>query len=485
MKKRVTSLVLLLVMLLSSMAPSCAQKSNSEPKDTSAAVQNESVNTELTSSDQHTGVIRDDLPDADFNGYKFRIFSYVFIGRELGEYITYEELTGDVVNDALYNSTIAVEDRFNCDISIIRNSEDIASLVKSSVNAGDDAFDIQIGHDCNTANLSKEGMFINLFDVPQFNFEKPWWPKRTVENLSILDKLYIASSYLSFCGLHYTRVLVINKDKMEEMNMEMPYQMVLDGKWTLDEMIAMVENAAMDLDGNGKMDKEDFYGFATGDQTWYCMQDSVDLAPYKKDKYGIVSLSIDLNKADKYVEKIRYLINDSGSYTTDGMFGVEPFRQGRALMAYSILQDVYDTYRESEIRYGIIPTPKFDENQKEYISSCTDTFWAIPVTAYNNLDKIGTIVEALSCENYNNVIPAYFETALSKKLADAPEDAAMLNLIRDTRTIGFAYAFSMPFANIVADTVNSKKEFASYYASKEKQAMKSVEKLMEQYEEIE
>lgn len=479
MKKRMSSLFLLFAVLFTSMAISCSSP-ESTPADTKPV-------SDTTVSEEESSELSDNLPERDdFGGYEFNIYSCIFFSRELAEYITYEELTGDPVNDQLYNSKIAVEDRFNCKISIIKGGSDTGvhmSQVKAAINAGDRGFDLSIGHDNETVNASMQGYFCNLNNVEQFDFSKPWWPDNTVENLSLLGKLYVGSTYISYCGLHWTRALVVNKDEFENRGIEIPYEQVKAGTWYLDDMLALVQDVYDDLNGNGKADAKDFYGFATGDQTWYCMQESLGIRVVSKDaSVGGLGLDVDFEKASTYLEKIKYLMKDSGCAVQEGAFAVETFRKGLALVAYTQIGDAYDTFRASEVSYGFLPAPKFDKNQQDYISTCTDVPWAIPTTSMPDIDKVGTIIEAMSAYNYKNVIPAYFEVALMKKLADAPEDAEMLDIIQRTRTIGFAYAFSLPFRNLVGDVLNGSTEFSSYYAKNEKSAMKSVQKIYDAYD---
>lgn len=60
---------------------------------------------------------------------------------------------------------------------------------------------------------------------------------------------------------------------------------------------------------------------------------------------------------------------------------------------------------------------------------------------------IGTVCEELSCCIYN-MIPVYFEGMLQARAADSPDDSEMLDIIRDTRTIGFAYIYQLDLSNI-------------------------------------
>lgn len=478
--RRLSISLICAALLLSSLA-GCAGDT-SKPAETPVTLDTPSD----TDTSTETTKLSDGLPNQNFEGYNFRIISAIFYSREMANYLTYEELTGNPVDDELYNSRLAIEDRFNVKISIIPTGSDtgvLGTTVKNAVFAGDDAFDIQIGHDTTTVGLAKEGCFYNMYNVSQFNFDMPWWPSNTCENLSMCGQLYVASNYMSYCGLHWTRAICVNKTYAEEHNREIPYDLVREGKWTLEAMFDFIADTSEDLDGNGKINAKDRVGFATGGQTWYCMQEALDCGVYSKDPNDYLFLDIDLERLSSMVDKLTWLVKTSGEYLNEGDFAVTTFANNRALLAYTQIGDAYDTYRESDVVYGFLPTPKLDENQENYINCCTDVPWAIPKTT-PNIDIVGTICEAMSCYNYNNVLPAYFEVAMKSRTADSPEDAEMLQLIADTRTIGTAYAYGLTFNNIISDVVGTNNEISSYMTKQEKAASKLLDKLLITFEDM-
>ncbi len=466
-------------------APAAACADSAEPADTTVAVSDAS--SDVSDTIEERTMLTDGLPNTDFNGYNFRILCSNFYGRDLAVHITYDELTGDPVNDELYYSRIYLEDRFNISITYSSAGDNSAleTAVKNAVNGGDDAFDIQIGHDTITIGLGKNGFLYNLKNIKQFDFTKPWWPEMAVENMTLCGKMFAASNYMSYCGLHWTRAICVNKEYADSVGVEIPYNAVRDGTWTLDMLNKLVTGTSEDLDGNGKMNTKDKYGFATGGQTAYCLQEALDCSVYTKDSNGYPSLNINQDRLSTMVEKLRWLYKTSEEYISDGDFAVDIFKTGRALFAYTQLGDAYDTYRTSDVVYGFLPTPKLDENQETYINCCTDVPWAVPITvSEEQVDIIGTICEAMSCYNYNHVLPAYFEVALKSRTADAPDDAEMLQLIADTRTIGFAYNYQLTFNNIINDCVIGTSELSSYLAKSEKAADKALTKLIEKFEEM-
>lgn len=91
------------------------------------------------------------------------------------------------------------------------------------------------------------------------------------------------------------------------------------------------------------------------------------------------------------------------------------------------IDDSVSQLRDMKDAYGILPYPKADENQKEYVSSARNTHnaFSMPITC-EDPDMAGAVLEALSSSNHDTVLPAYFETALKKKYARCPDDSARM-----------------------------------------------------------
>ena len=310
---------LLLAGLLACSCVSCAQNVKNAENAGEAAPEGTPVSagSDLTPSaeeapetepETEAGAFPDDgLGDKDFGGYDFRILSCYFNDFETADYIIYGEMTGDMVNDQLYVTKQALEDRFNITMSVIKpgDKDQGKNAFKAAVAAEDNLCDMHIGHDNNTFDLGINGLCYNLRTIEQFDFEKPWWPRRTTEELTVNGKLYAASNYASYAGINMCRVLSVNKDLLGEYNIPVPYDMVREGSWTWDNFYSIVGNIYTDENGNGRKDKGDRFGIIGDNSYYYCIQEDFELSAYKKDESEIPYLDMDIEKVDAYVEKMR------------------------------------------------------------------------------------------------------------------------------------------------------------------------------------
>ncbi len=477
--KKTISFLLAVCMMFSALI-SCSQQNDNQPsaaEGNSMPISSEQTSEESQSTD--TTYVEDDLPEIDLDGWTFRIYNTVDYKR----YLHSEELTGEVINDAVYNANLKVMDRFNVNIETIIAND---TSIKSSVLSGSDDFDISMMHDVSAGSESQQGLCLNVRELPYINFEKPWWPEFTVDSLTVLDKMYLVSSFISYLGMDWTRVIFFNIDKMNDYDIELPYNDVRNGTWTLDKLQSITKDIYEDLDGNSEQTYDDFFGFAlTG--PFYCWLEAFDIEPYGKDDATVLKLDVNNDKMLTLCEKVYswlyesrgcyYSPSDSGNYAEDNYLGM--FSAGKSLFTYGVLERLILTCRDSDINYGILPMPKLDENQSEYYSGCTDRPIVIPKTNSNH-ENTGLMLEAMSAEGYRTVLPAYYETALKWKYSNDNDSAEMLDIIFQNRRISLAYIYGSEFSLSLGSAVTeSGSEWASYYAKKEKSEQKRMEKTIE------
>lgn len=488
MKKCFISLIIAFLMALCALLLiSCSKGSNIESTGTDATAST-SADTAVVDPLAQRTAISDDLPGDDLDGYLFTVFTMDTVR----DCFYSESLDGEVVNDTICNTVRVVEERFNCDITTVSSGTDDnahANQIKSAVLAGDNAYQLMTCHDALAGNLSMSGLFANFYDIPYLNFEKPWWHE--VDRLTVLGQCYLAISDLSYNSLSRTWTIFVNRDKMTDYNLEIPYSAVQNGTWTLDMLIKMTKNVYEDLNGNSVSDKNaDFYGFAIEPEC-YGLLESFGLETTQKDDTDILNINFDKNKMSSLVEKVySWLFESTGAYST--MVGngwpTEEFRTGRLLFARSWMSDAVTAFRmENDLNYGILPIPKYDEAQESYVQITYPYPILVPSTAQNDFNNIGLIVEAWSAQGYKEVYPAYYEIALKQKYTQDSESMIMLEIINDNKCMSFSWVYEnwQGFNRTLNAMVTGKtSDFASYYAKFLPSAEKRVEILIEAFKEM-
>mgnify|MGYP004644220887 FL=1 len=100
---------------------------------------------------------------------------------------------------------------------------------------------------------------------------------------------------------------------------------------------------------------------------------------------------------------------------------------------------------------------------------------------------IGAVTEALAFDSYENVTPAYFESAMKAKYSQDEASARMLDLIRDGLTFNFGFVNSSSCENmihILRSVASSNKGYASIYAANEPKYTAALDTLVAKYKEL-
>ena len=109
---------------------------------------------------------------------------------------------------------------------------------------------------------------------------------------------------------------------------------------------------------------------------------------------------------------------------------------------YTVEEDAMVSLSRNKEGYGIVPLPKADVEQEDYISYVQDQVLVFGITsdwAGDELTICGQFLEAFASESYNTTMPAYYEKALTKKYVIDVPSKAMIEIID---------------SNIVVDPVN-------------------------------
>ncbi|MBO5219870.1 MAG: hypothetical protein J6C52_10595 [Clostridia bacterium] len=378
------------------------------------------------------------LPETDLGGFTLRIASFEDIKNK---YMYTEETTGDVVNDAIYNAVSLVSETFNANIEMLFYSttyNDVTTYATPIIQAGDDVFDLIHGHDGQMWALSLQGFFHNIREFAHNDFSQPWWPVYANDEYEINDRQYIFTAYMSHKGLAGAKALLFNKGIAKDFQLEIPYQTVRDGKWTMDKMSEMVKAVYRDVNGNNTQDESDIYGMI-GNAKLYGWQ-AAFVHCYAEDDKGIVGLDYDKERLIDATEQISTLLNGGeGAFITGTEPDAKMFVDGRAMFHFNAISTLTtEEMRASDVDYGVLPLPKFDDKQENYATPTFDQQLAVPVTAAKT-GEISLMVEALNIAGYDKVLPAFFDTAMSVKYARDDETVEMLGIIRDTICADLAY----------------------------------------------
>ena len=484
--KRLFAVVLSLFMLCSGLS-ACA---NTEKEDESPTAGTPTAEENVAETiPEETEGFSDGLEDTDFGG---RVYTVLF--RDEAEHlreITAEELTGDVINDAIYQRTDEIQQRFNMELGLLPVSEgNLNNTFTNAVSAGDRSFDVGFQHMILTSSLAAAGVTKNWYDMPHLDFEKPWWTS-AVKEMTVNGVMYVTASDYCMNTFEMTWCLIFNKQMMGDLVIEeTPYDLVREGRWTLDTYYNMVKDVSNDSDGDGKMTVKDTYGLNSYGSPWlasisnYWWACGGTISRFGED--GVPYYSMDEEKTYTVFDKMYALLAENDIAYQDTTSGQKMiFWNGQALFASMMVRDV-EVNRDKDLAYGLVPYPKYDELQEQYLTQVDGhaSMMAVPVTLTDDdADFVGTMIEAFSAAAYREVIPAYYETAMQTKFAQDETMPLMLELVRQGRVFNFGYVYD-PVINrdiLVNCILGKNKEIASKFASSKKVTEKYYQKVIKEF----
>jgi hypothetical protein len=164
------------------------------------------------------------------------------------------------------------------------------------------------------------------------------------------------------------------------------------------------------------------------------------------------------------------------------------FTADRALFIPSPLSVASSSFKEMKSDYGIIPYPKFDEIQEDYLTRIQDAvaLISIPITITpEKLDAAGAVLEALAAESYRSVTAVYFEVAMKVKYSRDDISSQMLDIVRGGAYLNFASIYNESIGNpwfVMRILMGAKsKDFASWYAKNEPIILKQLAAVTESF----
>lgn len=479
-----TKRILALLLAIASAASITACGQDGGTKDTEAG-DGTTVSDSVSEEESDTG-ISDGLPEKNYGGRTFTVATDDYM---VDDYMSDGE-TGDIINDAVYRRNTAIEDRFGIKLEVISDSyTGMSTKINQMIQSGDDSFDLIAQHACTAGTIAINGGFMNWYDIPYVDLEKPWWSKNANKELSYKNKaIYLAGGDYALSLTSYMYAFFFDKVAVEDYGMtpEYLYGLVRDGKWTLDTVADVTKDIYKDLNGNDERDIEDFYGIVSSTRSplntfmWSC-----DNPIMKADSDGIPQLVYYQDKTSAIVEKVMGLFFDNtGGYTDKNKYtlGDDLFSVGRAMMVPSTFSGAMRDFRENKNPFGVLPYPKYDEAQTNYytMSDGSHALLSVPVTV-KDTEFTGIITEALCAESWKNVVPKYYETVLKVKLADDADTSEMIDIIGGGLVFDYGYiydngiGFGFTLQNL-ADTRN-RTDIASFYAKREKKVLAANEEM--------
>ena len=475
--------------ILTALLVSCGDTAT-ESKDTSSEI----TLAEVTTAPEYTS------PGVNYDGATFTILDY-----DTDEYfwhaasysdINAEEDNGDPINDAQFKRNRKVEEELGIKLSTypingVKRTNNQAELRKL-VTAGDDVVDAAFifGSEMQSS-LADSGMLIDWSDVPGIDLSDPWWDQSAIEAFSFDGKLKVLTGDISLYSTFSPDLLFFSKNLADVYQLNDMYDLVRAGKWTNDKVNEYCRVVSSDLNGDGKMDENDRYGLGIQLSVIPYMMNSSGAKVAVHGKNGSLELSlmteknIDIqSRMYKFLNErdVVTLANDYYSKYSNPFYELQlpMFKNDQILFEYNQLTVAFEL-RAMEADYGILPTPKADESQEEYMTAMSlswGTLLCVPATN-DRLEMTGNVINALGYYSQKYVTPEFIDTTVRSKSLSDEDSAEMLEIILSTKTYDVGILYNWGGITSVMCSEN----FVSGYASIEEKLKTEMQQTIDQLKE--
>ena len=463
-------------------------------------------NTETTttaSGDSQTTAVEEyqyPYPDEGFGGEEFNILNTNDMWT-MHSVIDREEATGDALDDAIYNRNTLIEDKLG--ITIVETLTDndylygtLLNVARNSILSGSDEYDVMYIPTHVSSGMVSENAFVNLLDVESIQLDREWWYQKYNDAITINDGLFGAFGGSNIMIQDAVRVLAFNQNMLDDLKLDAPYDLVREGKWTLDKLNEyMTAGAQLNGADSAVWDKNasTVYGLINSGNgmtnfLYGCGEFNVE------NQDGILTNTCGTDRWFNVIDKITTLftLNDAKFLNAHNGDDRDPelggyvymFMNQRALFSVSEVNK-FQSFRSLDFDFGVVPFPKYDEEQDSYYATAYEgaTGAFIPVTS-SDPEKVGLILDAMSYEGEKSVVPTFRNIAVESKGLRNDDSVEMLGIIMDNVVpcIGKIFTLDNTLQDALdLDIINKTNTAASIYASNKESIDAKIADVMEEW----
>ncbi len=371
-----------------------------------------------------------------------------------------EEITGDQLNDAIYNRNRYMEQQLNLTMNVSKETTPATKMTSTTL-AGTGDYDLcldliqQYG-----GGLLSKGLIRSYNTIDTIDLSKPWWCEASLDTLTINGHYFFGILDFSVDFYESLAVLYYNGELLTEYQLEDPYVLFQNQEWTIDKMSEMIDVVSNDTNGDGKFKlDEDVFGLAGRPYEFqpYFYTSGEEFTSWNEAEQRFV-LNMNNERFIAIAETLGkfYDQSRSGIDYKDLAGGRTAFSNGNVLF-YSYLLGDYVNLRENEDDYGIIGFPQYDyanEKSLHFIQNPNALYLPVVVGDDNgdgkpDYNEIGLFLQAVGAYTHDVTLDIYVSAAVIGKGTRDENSAKMVRHIMENRgyDIGQAYNF--------ADSVNA------------------------------
>jgi ABC-type glycerol-3-phosphate transport system substrate-binding protein len=447
MKKALTILLALLMLLTAFASVSCGDTSGMGDATTVASVNSEGP--EQTDSDT-TPRFR----EANYNGQDFTIYLKLHANYN-SEYISAEETNGDLMNDSTWARNLLVEQTYNVKLSFM-DDKNPCSRLKNDIAGGDCPYDIIFDSRTDMSDHIATGELTDFREL-DCDITTDWWDTRFISDLSINGKTYMMLSDLSVARFAGLRFLYFNKQLIDNYHLIQPYTYLADNTWTLENFLNLVKGVRTDPTSSefGTYGLVLETGEANGVYMHMIVGCGLSYSGFDAEGNLICTLSDNISKIDSAFDQMRVVFQDkecvltmdesdardASIHGTKHGEGNNKYSRARSMFAQGHYLFTHTSIAQATIfsetmtdDFGCMPNPKYNLDQEEY-SHKSDPYtvcFAIPKAANIDLERVATVLDYWSYISNEYTISTYYDITIKSKKVKESTASEVVDIVKKT-----------------------------------------------------
>ena len=405
------------------------------------------------------------------------------------------EANADTINEAIVKRNDLVESKLNCALYYYNpplNASIMTTMMTAEMLNQTGDYDIVFYE--YWWNQEVHGYFYNLRESEILALDQPFYNNSWNDAATIRGTLNSLTGYGSIEMMQRTVVTVFNKSMYNSLFTTPVYDYVHSGDWTLETMEIMAKEAYSVEEGGTEVYNYGLtYDLWAGRAMLFTMGGKVAVMSETEDpiiEYASENNLQILQEMQRFWDETYTNFNREDA-ATDFVNKKTLF----SMTTYGTVENIRKA--DSGVTYGLLPYPKLNLEQKDYISTNTGcSTWSIPVTVESR-ENAEYLLNTFHYYSAEHVKPAYFDNVLKGRLASSPDDAEMIDITMDNIYMDFAFiqdtnlstgckndkGQDLAVCNGTFEIIrgNVSKDFSSFYAENDALLKQNLATFIEQY----
>ena len=444
--KRVICLLLIAVFMIAALASCGGNGDNGDATGDNAG--NNSTETNEYGEETFTSVVPVDT--LDFKGETIKIVhrDALNVQREW-----YKDTASDELDEVIAVRNEAVAEKLNLEIAYqpLASSDyeeclDLfTSAIKEDVDTGAHNYDVMANYAYAGANVAVRDYIADLNDkdiFPYFEFSLPCWNQAIVSTTTVNDHLFYVTGDINLSTFDKSIVVFLNKtmynDKKTDDDPDDLQDVAIKGYWDYEDLYRW-STVFEDNNGEDGAQHDDFYGISAdyGSIPLDAFPYAWDLDYLNEEADGTHSYNIVGNqKIEDAIVKVQNLLNgtisagvnnadNTGSCSLGGYSEpITHFANDKCIFTLHLLYCTEDDnvlLRSMESEFGLMPIPKYDEEQQNYGTTAHDSYTLMTVIDHSESsvptkgEEISAYLQYSTEESYTNVRGYYINRIVKPK----------------------------------------------------------------------